>query len=64
MTAAKPPERQFPPRCPDCHGLLADTGTQHCPKDNLVCDWMRCKCGAVIAQTGAWTHGARRGDAA
>lgn len=64
MTTPTPPERQFPPRCPGCHGLLADTGEPHCPKTNLFCDWMRCKCGVLIAQTGAWTRDARRGGAA
>jgi len=59
-----PPERQFPSRCPDCQHLLADTSKPHCPDTNQVCDWLRCKCGAAIAQTGAWTHGTRRGDAA
>jgi hypothetical protein len=63
MTTPKPPERQFPARCPDCHHLLADTGKPHC-KDNPACDWMRCDCGASINQAGTWTNGVKRGTAA
>jgi len=63
MTTPKP-ERQFPPRCPDCHHLLADTGKPHCPDTNLACDWLRCTCGTVVNQAGTWTNGIRRGAAA
>jgi hypothetical protein len=57
------PERSFPPRCPDCQRLMADTGKPHC-KDNDACDWLRCTCGAVVNQVGTWTNGLRRGEAA
>lgn len=41
-TPPPPPERTFPPRCPDCTRLIADTGKPHCPPTNPVCDWIRC----------------------
>ena len=64
MTTPKPPERQFPPRCPDCRRLLADTGKPHCPTTNHVCNWRRCACGAQIQVNGTWVNGRRRGKAA
>jgi hypothetical protein len=60
MTTPKPPERTFLPRCPDCRRLLADTGKPHC-QHNPACDWLRCKCGALIQTDGTWNNGKRRG---
>jgi hypothetical protein len=46
-----PQDRKFPPRCPNCTRLLADSAKPHCDwKNNRQCSWMRCKCGMNIAQ--------------
>ena len=49
----RPPERNFPPRCPMCKKFLCDVASPHCDwKTNHQCAWMSCKCGAIIRQDG------------
>lgn len=56
------PDRSFPMRCPECNVILALDAKTHCGgKDNHACDWLRCKCRAVITQAGTWFNGDRRG---
>ncbi len=49
-----PSEHQFPPRCPGCNRLLADTGTSHCkpPDRTAPCGWVVCKCGITVDTRG------------
>ncbi len=54
MTA--PSEVQFPPYCPKCKRLLADTAEPHCkpPVRSTPCGWLRCRCGVVIDSAGRY----------
>ena len=45
-------ERKYPSHCPACDRLLAEHAKPHCDwKSHPHCSWMRCECGANIAQS-------------